>query len=802
MDNKKKVVKIAQVQNINIADFCKEIMLIYGANVNLARALPDTRDCLKPVERRLLYTMFKDEKMKPNTKNKKVAKIIGDCMGCYYPHGDAALLGVLVGMAQWWKNNACAVGGAGNYGTIAGEDNSQMRYLEAFMPEFTWDCFFSEWEDAIIDFRPNYSGDIDEPEALMCKYPYALFNGVTGLGYGLYGGIPPFNIGETIDLVIELIKNPNKSQVYLIPDLPTYCDVVDTDFKKICNTGEGPFRIRGRIEINKNGNLVIRSIPFQTNINAIIEQIKELVEKTKIIGLQDIKDYSKNVKTRIHGIDYDLLDMYIELVVKKGANTDQLIDVLYKSTKLESTFTVNLEMVDDYENVHYSLKSFILDWIDARRETKRRLYLYRHSIRNKRLYMLNVILSIIADDKNSAKLEKIMKTSKNKKHIVERLISEFNINDVEADTIAEFKNYQKSKDNIEKFKSEMEEIKEEIDRLDVLINDEDLMDKDIIKELKECKKKYGTPRKSKVIKVKDSDFVEDTNHIIAITKKGMVKKLPENMTEIGELLPGDRVINTITINNRESLLVFDSEGKCYGLSVKEIISTPLKGVGYDVTNYIKTSSKIINISKLPEKLSEDNFIIFITKNGIVKKASMSNYMKTTKGGLKALALKSGKEADKLVDILITEKPNANILLYTANGRAIRFSIKDIPMTLRQSSGVIGIKLQQDDEVIGMSLISNKKKYLALITKKGMGKKVLIDNCSKTTRANEGYVLTSLNDDDKIVGLKNVDKDDAIDIFFNNRVETISTRDLKETTKLAKPIKTVKCKNGEHIITIG
>ena len=691
----------------------------------------------------------------------------------------------------------------GNYGSIAGDPNAAMRYIETNMTQFAYDCFFKDWNDILVDFKDNYAKDLLEPEFLPARYPYILFNGTTGLAYGLYCGIPPFNVGDIIDLTKSLIKNPNKKHIYAIPDFPTGCDIVDTDFEKMCDTGEGSINMRAHIELNERGNLVITSIPFQTTVSDIIDKILELKNvKNKLEGIEDIKDHSKNNQKEVYGVLIDYMDMNIELVLKKGADPEQIKDILYKSTPLAGTFAFRFEMVDDYENVHYNMKGYLLDWIEFRRNTKRRNYLYKYSVKNKRHHMLSVIIEIISKKDSDKKLMSIMRGSKNKQEVIDKLIKEFKITDVQAYTIAQFQYVQLNKEAIKNFKEEKKKIKEEMDELYNIIHDDDYLDKEIIEELNECKEKYNTPRRCNIIKIKDKDYVEDTNHIVIFTKKGMIKKIPDNIDEVGMLEQGDKVVSHIKVNNRDSLLVFDSIGKCYNLSVNDIISSSLDSLGYDITNYIKTENKIVSVIKLPEEDEYNKSIIFVTKNGIIKRSELGNYVNATKSGISGITLKKSKtDKDKLVDVIITKKKSADLMIYTENGKCIRFGLKEVPITLRVSSGVIGIKLDDDDKVIGIDLLDKNKKYLAIITTKGNGKKVLIDKCEKTNRALTGYTLINVDEKEKIVGMKAINENDSIDIIFNNRIETILESDLKKSTKIAKGNKIVKCKNGEQIIAV-
>lgn len=704
-------------------------------------------------------------------------------------------------MGQWWKTNPLLVRPQGNYGSLYGDPNAAMRYIEVGMAEFAWDCFFKDWNEALVNFHPNYSGDTLEPDYLPARYPLILLTGTSGLGYGLFSGIPCYNINEVIDLTIDLIKNPNKKKVVLVPDFPTMCDIVDTDFAMISEKGEGTFRMRGHIEITEDGNLEIQSIPYQSTLDKIEEQIKKLVEKSKMNDFEDLLDYterSKDLKddTKPYKFKYTV-------ILKKGADPEKIRQILYKSTDLESTFTVNFEMVNDFENVHYNVKSYLLDWISFRREVKRRYYLYNYSSMNKRYHMLKCILSIVSKPGADKELINIMRTSANRAEIAKTLIKKYGITDLQADVISDFKYSNLSKESLKRYAEEAKQLEKEMKEIYEVIHDDEIIDKQIIEELKECKEKYGHPRLSKVIQVRDENYVEPSDHMVVITKRGMVKKLPFDTEEIGVLEPGDKAINQLLINNRDELLVFDNVGKCYNLKVSDLLDTSINSVGYNLSSYINTNNKIVTMLRKPKE-TDDSSLVFVTKSGMVKKSELGNYSNVNKAGLIGITLKEfdDKAKDKLVDVILLGKRNKDILIYTANGKAIRFNTKEIPTTLRMSSGVIGIRLGDDDTVIGMNVIDKSKDYLVMVTEKGNAKKVVIENCSRTARATEGYTLITLDDKEKIAGMKAVDKDDTVDIYFNNRIETINVSDIKEATKLAKGKKTVTCKKGEHIIMVG
>ena len=557
---KTRIINVKRVTQVNIADYCKSVIQIYGSNVNLARTIPDSRDGLKPVQRRLLYAMFHEVKLKPE-KTTKCSRIIGDTVGKFYPHGDASCYGSLVAMGQDFRTQHPLVYKQGGFGTIYDSTPAAQRYTEASLSKFAWDCFFSEWDERIIDFVPNYIGDSYEPEYLPAKYPVVLFNLITGIGYGLYSGIPTYNFNEIMDLLIELIKNPNKKKVVAIPDFATGCDIVNTDFEQICNKGEGTITLRGRIDIDEDNNLHIKSVPIGVSLDKIIkDQIPKLAEKMKISIFHDMKDNSTKDKK-----NPEIINMDVKIILKNGTDPVQARELLFKSTSLEVPFTVLYNMVYNYENNSYSLKSYLLDFLSFRRDFKRRVLASKYSEKSKRLHMLKCIIDIITDPKSDKVLSNIMRKSKNKSEIEKKLIKEYGITDLQAEVIADFKYSQLSIESLKRYKEEKKVIEKEISVLYDKLHDESIINEEMIEEYKEAKKKFGIPRQSQVIDLDDADFVPEEPCMIVITKKNSVKKIHEEYGSIGNIESGDKVVECIKTNNKDCLLIFDSKG-VYGKS--------------------------------------------------------------------------------------------------------------------------------------------------------------------------------------------------------------------------------------------
>lgn len=799
-----KIIKVRQlartVEEVNIADYCTKLMLPFGKTVNLARAVPDMRDGLKPVGRRIQWTIFKDQKLTPSSESVKSATVVGDVIGKYHPHGDQSVYGTMVSLGLYFKYYPVLVKSGGSYGDIYGNSASAMRYTEVGMSDFTWDCFFADWEPQTVDFKPNFTNKLVEPEYLPSKFPVGLIIPSTNMGWALYAGVPSFNLIDVANLTLKLIDNPDYNKCTLIPDFPVPCDIVSTDFKKICEKGEGTFRMRSRIDEDEDGHLIIRNMPYQTTWKTVEEQIIALKNKTKIQGVDNIIDLSEGK---------EILDMKMKVVLKKGADKENIKETLYKSTSLEDTFVVNLEFTNDYENIHYNIKSYILDWIEFRMETKRRYLIDTYAKLSKELHTLETINEVLSKPKLVDKIMVMIRKS-NRKDIIRKLIDEYNLTDLQAEIISKFQMAQFSDTSLKEYKNKYEELSNKLPIIENQLND-DMIKQSIKDEITFFKEKYGRKRICRLIEVEEEGHIPNTNHLVVITKKGYIKKLPIGQDNIGSLEQSDKVVSQLEINNRESVLIFDSAGKVYSLKISDIVSTPIDGVGIDIKNILKIESKIVGMIKKPEDKENKESVLFITEKGFIKKTELGNFNACTKNGLIGILLKeetiknsdgkSIKEKDKLVDVVLLSK-NKDILIYTRNGEALRINSKEVTPTLRSSSGVIGIRLKDDDTVLGMIEIDKKKKYFAILTTSGNAKKCLIENFDRTQRAKEGITLITFNNSkEKIASIISVNDGDDVHVSLNTRTDVFNIDEFKEASKLAKGKKLVPCKNSEHIITM-
>lgn len=694
-------------------------------------------------------------------------------------------------MGSWYNTPIPLVEKQGNYGTLSGDDNSAARYIEGTISQFAISNYFKDWSNNITEFMSNYSGELLEPEYLPSALPVVLIKNIFGMGFGASTGIPFFNPNEVIDLTIKLIENPNYKKVVLIPDSPTGCDIIETDWKNMCETGYGTFRYRAQAEIHGQ-EIRIKSIPHRTTIRAIVDKVVELKNKKKLDGIDDILDHSKETE---ESIDVDL-----RVHVTKGFSPEKMLETLYKVTELENTFVVKFDVVYEFENFHLSLRAILLNWLEFRRETKRRFYSSEYSSVRKKMHLYEAIIGILSKKSGEDRFFKIVRKSKNRAMLIENLIDEFDLSDIQAETLTDFKIYNMTTEHMAQYKETLKELTEKEKKIKKIKFDDELVDEEIIEELKWFKENFNMPRKSKVISGVKEKKIPNTDHTIVITKNGLIKKMDVNFDGVGELQGDDKVKHIMKVNNRECLLLFDSQGQTYGIAVNDIPDTGT-GDGIDLNNFIKLKdAKIVTVTtRLSkedlEKETKPVYLVFVTKNGIVKKSLMKHYSNIYASGVIGINI---KKDDELIDVAVIQG-DKQLVIYTKNGMYIKYSTKEISETLRTSSGVIGIKLKEDDKVLGMDTIKKDKEYLVIVTDKGNGKKCLLRNFDSCKRAESGLPIIKLDAKEHIAGIKAVKKTGKVLVMTTKKEEEIKVEDIPELIKLSKGKKLLGVPRGDKVI---
>ena len=781
------------IQLRNIGDICKEHMEIFGANNNIMRHVPEVADGLKPGERRLLYAMYMLNS-KPTGKKIKVARIIGDAIGKYHPHGDASMYGTLVKLAQPWSSIIPLVDGQGNYGDIWGAPAAAMRYIEARLTKYAWKCFFEDFSLDYVTTKMNYLGDEREPEFLPSRYPHALISSTLGIGYGLSTGMPSYNLREVLELTIKLLKNPDYKKAHLVPDTPTGALIVDEgQFETISETGRGKFKMRARIEIDHENNaLHILTVPSSVKVNQVKSVILALQKEGKIAGVEDfIEGEDSPDGTRIN----------FTIKLKKEIDPVALMYDLYTKTDLEKTFTVNFKLVNDYQDYDFNIRSLLLEWILGRREMKRTFFNHKLTSALERQHVLDTILMILGG-KNGEKALKRMKESKSRTESISYLMDMFKITSLQAKMIVDLRLYSFNEDSVQRYREEKVKVDELVNKYDALIRNPDEIDKIIRAELMEGIELFGKPRQSEVITIDGERKIRDTDHVVVFTTGGMVKKLPIDSTTIGATREGDYPNEIIQVSNLTDLMIFDETGKISKVPVNSLTNSELDSVGEPLSKYATVQGKIAAVIPKPteaslNKIKESIYFVMLTRNGIIKKTDAKNYV-NLKNELLGMIVRDNDELIS-VKILVGDK---DLLVYTSKGFGVRFPSSEIRETGRMTSGVKSIDLTEGEVVIGMDNVNANDKYLFAMTNRGTGKKSVLSSFKTMTRASKPLRIISLEDNEDVIMIKTVKGTEQFKAFLKNSVETINLDpDVKELPRLSKGRKIIGVRKGEVIIDV-
>lgn len=742
---------MSNINNRYIEDEMKESYLDYSMSVIVSRALPDVRDGMKPVHRRILFAM-NELGMTFDKPYKKSARIVGEVLGKYHPHGDSAVYGTMVRMAQDFNYRYPLVSGHGNFGSIDGDSAAAMRYTEARMAKISNELM-EDIDKNTIDFRKNFDDSLDEPTVLPAKLPNLLINGATGIAVGMATNIPPHNLGEVVDGTLALIDNPELTPLDLMeyikgPDFPTG-GIIDgkKGIKDAYLTGRGKVRVRGRIEIEelKNGkiNIIIREIPYQLNKSTLIERIANLVKEKKVSGISDLRDES----------DRDGIRVVIEL--KKGEEPELILNKLYKYTELRSTFgIIMLALVNNTPKV-LNLKEIIQEYIKHRFEVITRRTQFNLDKAEKRAHILQGFRIAL---NNIDRIIELIRAASDANEAREQLIEKYAFTDVQARAILDMKLQRLTGLERDKIEAEYAEIEKYIAELkEILANDSRIYE--IMKdELRELKEKYNDERRTDIqksrLEIKPEDLIKDEDVILTFTNKGYVKRMELSKYK-AQRRGGKGVASQNTIEddfvetiqaatNHDTLMVFTDKGKVYNLKVYEIPETSKQSRGRLMSNIIKLEEgeKIRSIIRTRD-FSKENELIFVTKNGLVKKTNLDEYKNINNSGLKAIKI---KEDDDIIYVGLIEKiDEEEILLATKNGYSIRFACKDVRPTGRDTMGVKGLTLRHGDSVVSALLIKDAENGRILtITENGYGKRTRIDEYPLQNRTGKGVINLRCN----------------------------------------------------------
>ena len=744
----------------------KTAYIDYAMSVIVARALPDARDGLKPVHRRILYSMHEDG-ITSDKPYRKSANTVGSVLGRYHPHGDAAVYDAMVRMAQSFTLRYPLIDGHGNFGSVDGDPPAAMRYTEARMSKIA-NYMMSDIEKDTVDFVPNYDDRLQEPSVLPARLPALLLNGSSGIAVGMATNIPPHNLTEVVNGIIKIIDDDEVTDEQLMqiikgPDFPTGATIVGREgIKQAYTTGRGKITMRAEAEIEEMpGNrqrIVVTSLPYQVNKARLHAHIDELARDKKIEGISAIRDESDRTAN---------VRLVIEL--KRDANAQVVLNRLYKFTQMQDTFgVITLALVDGVPRI-LTLRQCLDVYIGHRKEVVLRRTKFELDKAEARAHILEG-LKIAID--NIDEVIRIIRASYD--DAKERLMENFGLSDIQAQAILDMRLKTLSGLQREKIEEEYNELMKLIKHLKAILSSERLVFDVIKEELLEIKEKYGDERRTKIIasqeEFEEEDLVKEEQTVIALTHFGYIKRMPidtyKSQKRGGKGITGiatreeDFVKEIFTASTHDIIMFFSNKGKLYRLRGYEIPEAGRTARGTAIVNLLSLDpgEKISAIIPI-QNFAEGKYLLMATKNGIIKKTSLTEYDSTRKTGLQGIAL---KEDDELISVRLTDGED-NVVLVTEGGQCITFDEKDVRPMGRVSQGVIGIKLDKDDVVIGMeSIVSGSKQTLLAITENGFGKRTELDEYRVQARAGKGVITYKITPKTgKVVGIKLVDENDDV-----------------------------------------
>ncbi|MDD3840074.1 MAG: DNA gyrase subunit A [Clostridia bacterium] len=727
---------------IDIEDEMKKSYIDYAMSVIVGRALPDVRDGLKPVHRRILYAMS-ELGLAPNKPFRKSARIVGDVLGKYHPHGDTAVYDSMVRMAQDFSTRYLLVEGHGNFGSVDGDSAAAMRYTEARMAKLSVELL-KDINKETVDFIPNFDGTLQEPAVLPSRFPNLLVNGSSGIAVGMATNIPPHNLGEVIDGVIKVIENPDIRLEELMkkikgPDFPTGGLILGTGgIKDAYSTGRGKIKLRAQAKIEQlssnRSRIVITEIPYQVNKAKLIEKIAELVKEKRVENISDIRDES------------DRKGMRIVIELKRDGNPNIVLNYLYKHTQMQVTFGVIMLALVDGEPRVCNLKQLIYHYIDHQKEVITRRTRYDLNKAEARAHILEG-LKVALD--NLDQVIKLIRSSKTVEIARNGLMADFGLTQTQAQAILDMRLQRLTGLEREKIEQEYSELLKTIDYLKKILSDEDMLYGIIKEELMEIKDKYSDDRRTAITFDSDEidveDLIEDEDVVITLTHFGYIKRVLadvyKNQRRGGKGIIGlntredDFVESIFTTSTHHNILFFTNKGKMYRLKAYEIPEAGRTARGTAIINLIQLEKGENITAVIPIKdFTEGYNLVMATRYGQIKKTSLIEYDTNRKSGLAAINL---KDDDELIGVRLTDGEQ-EIVIGTREGFAIRFKEEEVRNTGRASQGVKAIDLRKDDYVIGMDLISEGSTILT-VSENGFGKKTSIEEYRLQLRGGKGII---------------------------------------------------------------
>ena len=798
-ENAKKVILV------DIEKEMKKSYIDYAMSVIVQRALPDVRDGLKPVHRRILYSM-NELGLTPDKPFRKSAFIVGDVLGKYHPHGDASVYDALVRMAQDFSLRYPLVNGHGNFGSVDGDSAAAMRYTEAKMPKISSEMM-SDIDKNTVDFMPNYDEKLQEPTVLPARVPSLLINGSSGIAVGMATNIPSHNLTEIVNAIVALIDEDNVSDEELLsivkgPDFPTGGIIVGREgIRNAYLTGRGKIIVRAKTEIEEHGNgryrIIVNELPYQVNKARLVENIADLVKDKRLEGISDLRDES----------DRDGMRIVIEL--KRDANPKIVLNQLLKNTQMQDTFgAIMLALVNNEPKI-LTLREMLEHYIDHRKNIVVRRTKYdldkalarAHILEGLKIALdyIDEVIAIIRAAYDDA---------------AERLMKRFNLSEIQANAILEMRLKTLSGLQREKIEEEYAELMKQIERFREILASERLVCQIVKEELIEMKDKYGDDRRTQIIAAEGEfeaeDLIKEENTVIALTHFGYIKRMPidtyKSQRRGGRGITGiqtreeDFVEQIFTSSTHSTIMFFTNKGKAYRLKGYEVPEAGRTAKGTALVNLLQLGGDERVTAVIPiEAFTEDQYLLMATRGGMIKKTKLMEYNNVRKSGLQAIAL---KDEDELIDVRLTDGER-NIVMVTHEGMSITFAESDVRSVGRVSQGVIGIKLDDDDYVVGMEPIYNEKACLLAITENGFGKRTELEEYRVQNRSGKGVITYKTTPKTgKVVGIKIVtDDDDVMLITDTGIVIRLEVKEVSILGRSTQGVTLMRSNDGGKVVSV-
>ena len=766
-----------KVHDVDLKKTMETSYIDYAMSVIAARALPDVRDGLKPVQRRILYAMI-ELNNGPDKPHRKCARIVGDTMGKFHPHGDSSIYGALVNLAQEWSTRYPLVDGHGNFGSVDGDGAAAMRYTEARLSKISMEML-SDINKDTVDFSPNFDETEKEPVVLPSRYPNLLVNGTSGIAVGMATNIPPHNMREIVNAVIKIIDNKVLGQETSIeeilevvkgPDFPTGGMILGTrGIEEAYRTGRGKIRVRAITDIepmqNGKNRIIVTELPYMVNKARLIEKIAELVRDKKIDGITELRDES------------DRQGMRICIELRRDVNANVILNQLYKHTQLQDTFGVIMLALVDKQPKVLTLPEMLGYYLKHQEEVVTRRTIYDLNKAKERAHILQGLL--VALD-NIDEVISIIRSSKNGPIAKERLIERFQLDDVQAQAIIDMRLRALTGLEREKLEGEFADLQQRIAEFNAILSDEKILLGVIKEEITVIRDKYGDERRTSIgfdeYDISMEDLIPDENTVIAMTRLGYIKRMTidnfKSQHRGGKGIKGMQTIDEDFIEDlfmtttHHYIMFFTNKGRAYRLKAYEIPESSRTARGTAIVNLLQLmpEERITAIIALKE-YKDNRYLFMATKSGIVKKTKIKEYANIRKTGLQAINL---REDDELIEVKTTNSQK-DIMLVTMHGMCIRFHEKDVRSTGRTSMGVIGMTLSDGDEVVAMQ-VHTQGNYLLTVSENGLGKLTDLDEFTTQRRGGKGvkcYKITEKTGN--VIGAKAVDDGDEIIMITNEGI---------------------------------